>query len=91
MAKASWINSFRSISDPDKLAEYANLAGPVMQSFGGRFVVRGQPARVFEAGLKQRTVIIELIASSKPSPHMKAPLTKRRSKHSGIVRSGICE
>lgn len=59
MAKAYWINSFRSISDPDKLAEYANLAGPVMQSFGGRFVVRGQPARVFEAGLKQRTVIIE--------------------------------
>lgn len=59
MAKAYWINCFRSVGDPDKLAEYAKLAGPVMQSFGGRFLARGQPARVFEGGLMQRTVIIE--------------------------------
>lgn len=59
MAKAYWINTFRSIRDPDKLAEYVKLAGPAMQSYGGRFVARGQPARVFEAGLMQRTVIIE--------------------------------
>lgn len=59
MAKAYWINFFRSVSDPDKLARYVKLAGPVMQSFGGRFVVRGQPARVYEAGLMERTVVIE--------------------------------
>lgn len=59
MAKAYWINFFRSVSDPDKLAKYVQLAGPVMQSFGGRFLVRGQPARVYEAGLMERTIIIE--------------------------------
>lgn len=59
MAKAYWINFFRSVSDPDRLAEYVKLAGPVMSSFGGRFLVRGQPTRVFEAGLMQRTIIIE--------------------------------
>lgn len=59
MAKAYWINFFRSVSDPDRLAEYVDLAGPVMQSFRGRFLVRGQPTRVFEAGLIERTVIIE--------------------------------
>ena len=59
MAKAYWINFFRSVSDPGKLAEYVKLAGPVMQSSGGRFLVRGQPTKVFEAGLVQRTVIIE--------------------------------
>lgn len=59
MAKAYWINFFRSVSDPHKLAQYVNLAGPVMQSFGGRFLVRGQPTRVFDAGLMQRTIIIE--------------------------------
>lgn len=59
MAKAYWINFFRSVSDPDRLAEYVHLAGPVMRSFGGRFLARGQPTRVFEAGLMQRTIIIE--------------------------------
>ncbi len=59
MAKAYWINFFRSVSDPNKLAEYVKLAGPAMQSSGGRFLVRGNPTRVFEAGLMQRTVIIE--------------------------------
>lgn len=59
MANAYWINCFQSVSDPDKVAAYAQLAGPVLESFGGRFLVRGQPARVFEAGLQQRTVIIE--------------------------------
>jgi uncharacterized protein (DUF1330 family) len=59
MAKAYWINLFRSINDPDKLAEYVKLAGPVMESCGGRFLVRGQPTRVFEAGLMQRTTVIE--------------------------------
>lgn len=59
MAKAYWINFFRSVSDPDKLARYVKLAGPVMQNFGGRFLVRGQPARVYEAGLMERTIIIE--------------------------------
>lgn len=59
MAKAYWINFFRSVSDPDRLAAYVNLAGPVMVSFGGRFLVRGRPTRVFEAGLMERTIIIE--------------------------------
>jgi uncharacterized protein (DUF1330 family) len=59
MAKAYWINFFRSVSDPNKVAEYVKLAGPVMQSSGGRFLARGQPTKVFEAGRMQRTVIIE--------------------------------
>lgn len=59
MAKAYWINTFRSVSDPQKLAEYIELAGPVMRASGGRFLARGQPARVFEAGVNERTVVIE--------------------------------
>ncbi|HEX6166685.1 MAG TPA: DUF1330 domain-containing protein [Acidimicrobiales bacterium] len=59
MAKAYWINTFRSVSDPDKLAAYIELAGPVMRSSGGRFLARGLPAAVFESGVVERTVIIE--------------------------------
>ena len=57
--KAYWINLFRSVRDPEKVAEYIKLAGPVMQRSGGRFLARGEPAKVFEAGVPERTVIIE--------------------------------
>lgn len=59
MAKAYWIAFYRSIKNPDKLAAYAKLAGPAVQGAGGRFLVRGMPAKVYEAGLNQRTVMIE--------------------------------
>jgi len=59
MAKAYWINLYRSIKDPAAVAAYAKLAGPAIQAAGGRFIVRGTPAKVYEAGVDQRTVIIE--------------------------------
>ncbi len=59
MAKAYWIGTYRSVSDPEKLAAYAQLAGPSITAGGGRFLVRGMPAQVYEAGLQQRTVVIE--------------------------------
>jgi uncharacterized protein (DUF1330 family) len=59
MAKAYWIAAYRSVSDPDALAAYASLAGPAITAAGGRVLVRGMPAQVDEAGLRQRTVVIE--------------------------------
>jgi uncharacterized protein (DUF1330 family) len=59
MAQAYWITCYRSISDQDAFAAYAKLAGPAIQAAGGRFVVRGNPAKTYEAGLNQRTVITE--------------------------------
>lgn len=59
MAKAYWISMYRAVHDPDKLAAYAKLAGPAIQAGGGRFLARGMPARTYEGGLAQRTVLIE--------------------------------
>ena len=59
MAKAYWVATYRSISDPDKLAAYAKLAGPAIQAAGGRILARGNPAKTLEAGLNQRCVVIE--------------------------------
>jgi len=59
MPKAYWISTYRSISDPTALAQYAKLAGPALQGAGGRFIARGMPAIVYEAGVAQRTVLIE--------------------------------
>jgi len=59
MAKAYWIACYRAITNTDKLAAYAKLAGPALQDAGGRFLVRGMPVHVYEAGLNQRAVVIE--------------------------------
>lgn len=59
MAKAYWIAFYRSVKNPEALAEYAKLAGPAIQAGGGRFLARGMPAKTYEVGLSQRTVVIE--------------------------------
>ena len=59
MPKAYWISSYRAVSNPDALAAYAKLAGPAITAGGGTFLARGLPAQVYEAGLQQRTVLIE--------------------------------
>ena len=59
MAKAYWIAFYRSVKNPEALAAYAKLAGPAIQAGGGRFLVRGAPAKTYEAGLNQRVVVIE--------------------------------
>jgi uncharacterized protein (DUF1330 family) len=59
MAKTYWIAMYRSISNQDQFAEYAKIAPPAIQAAGGRFIARGMPAQVYEAGLNQRVVLIE--------------------------------
>jgi uncharacterized protein (DUF1330 family) len=59
MAKAYWVATYRSINKPDALAAYAKLAAPAVQAAGGRFLVRGMPAKTYESGLNQRVVVIE--------------------------------
>ena len=59
MAKAYWVAFYHSISNPEALAAYAKLAGPALTAAGGRFLARGMPAHVYEAGVAQRVVIIE--------------------------------
>jgi uncharacterized protein (DUF1330 family) len=59
MAKAYWVATYRSVSDPDKLAAYAKIGGPALVAAGGRVLARGLPAQVYDNGLKERTVLIE--------------------------------
>ena len=59
MANAYWIAFYREVRRPDALAAYAKLAGPALEAAGGRMLARGMPADAHEAGLLQRTVLIE--------------------------------
>jgi uncharacterized protein (DUF1330 family) len=59
MAKGYWVSCYRAIKNPDALAEYAKIAGPAIEGGGGKFLARGGQVTAFEAGLNERTVIIE--------------------------------
>jgi uncharacterized protein (DUF1330 family) len=59
MAKAYWVATYRSIGNPDLLAEYAKLAAPAMAAGGAKFLARGNPVKVMENAANNRIVIIE--------------------------------
>lgn len=59
MPKGYWITFYRKITNADALAAYGKLAGPAIQAGGGRILARGVPAKTYEAGLKERSVVIE--------------------------------
>ena len=65
MAKAYWIAFYHSIKKPEAFAAYAKVAPAAIQAAGGRFVVRGNPAQVYESGLAQRVVMIEFDSLAK--------------------------
>ena len=88
MAKAYWITCYREIIDPNKLAAYAKLAGPSIEAGGGRFLARAVATKAYEAGLMERTVLIEFDSIEKAvavheSPAYQAALAALEG---GVVR-----
>ena len=59
MPKAYWISTYEKVLDDNKLAAYAALAGPALSASGGKFLARGIPEKTYEAGVSERTVLIE--------------------------------
>lgn len=59
MPKGYWVSVYRTISDPEKLAAYNKLAGPAVKAGGGRTFVRGGRVVAHDAGIAERTVLIE--------------------------------
>ena len=59
MAKAYWVVCYHSITDEAALKEYAKLAAPANAALGARYLARGMPAKTYESGLNQRTVVVE--------------------------------
>ena len=59
MAKAYWVVTYRSINNTSAWEAYAKMAAPAVEAAGGRFIARGMPVKVYEAGMQQRVVLIE--------------------------------
>jgi uncharacterized protein (DUF1330 family) len=78
MPKAYWVSAYRAVKDVDKLTAYAKLAGPALTAGGGRFLARGEPTKVYEHGLKQRTVLIEFDSVEQAVAAHDSPATRPR-------------
>jgi uncharacterized protein (DUF1330 family) len=59
MAKGYWIVVYHSMKNPEAFAAYAKLAPGATAAYGGRYLVRGTPAKFYEKGLNQRVVVVE--------------------------------
>lgn len=59
MAKGYWVVCYQSIKNQDAFQAYAKLAAPAIAAAGGKYLVRGSPAKTYESGLAQRVVVIE--------------------------------
>jgi len=73
MAKGYLVVTYRAINDQDKWSAYAKLAGPAIQKAGGRFIVRGMPAKTYEKGMSQSVVIVEFESVQKASEAHESP------------------
>jgi uncharacterized protein (DUF1330 family) len=59
MAKGYWVVAYQSIKNQEAWQAYAKLAAPAIQAGGGKYLVRGNPAKTYESGINQRVVLIE--------------------------------
>ena len=65
MAKGYWVVLYRSVTNPAAVAQYAKPAEAAILAGGGRFLSRGTAVKVFDAGIKERSVIIEFDSPAK--------------------------
>ena len=65
MAKGYWLAQYLSIRDLEKLKKYAETVTPIIQSFGGRTLVRGGKFQVLSGKKFVRTVIWQFDSYSK--------------------------
>lgn len=90
MPKAYWIVHV-TITNPDAYADYIRLDTPVVERFGGSFIVRGGQHETPETKQKDRHVIVEFpdyataLACYHSDAYQKAAAIRRANSDSDIV------
>ncbi|MEM7488316.1 MAG: DUF1330 domain-containing protein [Pseudomonadota bacterium] len=90
MPKGYWIVHV-TVTDPDPYADYIRLDTPVVERFGGRFIVRGGRTETPETPQKDRHVIVEFpdydtaLACYRSDDYQRAAAIRRAHAQSDIV------
>ena len=88
MAKAYWVAIYRSTPNPEAHAAYVKLAVPALTAHA-HFLARGTPAQTYEAGLKERIVIVEFDSVADAIVTHDSRAIRQRSRRSTMRRNGI--
>src|SRR5215469_191705 len=81
MAKGYWIVFYRSVSMPAAVAQYAKPAEAAILAGGGRLLTRGIAVLAYEAGVKERSVVIEFDSTAKAIEVYESPAYQAALKH----------
>jgi len=90
MPKGYWIAHI-TVKDPEEYAEYVRLDTPVVERFGGKFLVRGGRNETPETKQKDRHVIVEFsdydtaLACYESPDYQRAAKIRRAHSDSDIV------
>jgi len=80
MPKGYWVTFYRKVMNAEALAAYAKQAGPAIEAGGGKVIARGVPARTYEAGVKERAVLIEFESAEKAIATFESPAYQAAAK-----------
>ena len=89
MGKAFIGSSYLGSPQPERLAEYANLARTAIEVNGGRFIVHGLPAQTHEDGLSERTIIIQFASVDRAMAAYESPAYQAARKFLGPVSRDV--
>ncbi len=90
MPKGYWI-AHVTVTNPEDYAEYVRLDTPVVEEYGGRFIVRGGRSEAPEGPMKERHVVVEFpdyetaLACYRSEAYQKAAEIRRANSESEIV------
>jgi len=73
MPKGYWIASYHSVHNSTAMSKYAEAAGPILKSFGARFLARGMPVKVYEGAANERCVVAEFDSVDKAIAAYESP------------------
>jgi uncharacterized protein (DUF1330 family) len=63
--KGYWVVVHVGATDGAVMAEYGKAARPVVESGGGRLIIRGKPAKACEAAIDEPVVVVEFESLAK--------------------------
>jgi len=90
MAKGYWIAHI-TVTNADKYPEYVRLDTPIIEKFGGKFLVRGGTSLAPEDPMKDRHVVVEFpdyataLAAYNSPEYQEAAAIRRANSESVIV------
>lgn len=86
MPKGYLVVFYREPATAANLAAYAGPAKEAIEAMGGTFIARGMPVKTFEAGLNERSIVIEFESTTAAIKAYESPAYQDILPRLGVLR-----